>query len=263
MKPGLAQPSFRPGGIRRRLLIWNLSLFGVVLAGVMLASYMYAVAQMKQRNAELQSAIASVTADRIASFVEHEMQRLADTAAAMSLYDMGAKEQQFLAALVVKNDPTFTDATVLSDTGLELVKLSDRRIYLPSEIPYQSKSAKFRSVIKGNNYISPVYTSGNAQPYVTLAVPLKIHAGEVIGVLSVEANLHFLWQLIGDVQFGAAGYAYLVDGQGNLIAHQNPSLVLKKMDLSQTPTVEEFLRTPKLKDPTPAYEHRGIIGLPG
>ncbi|MGH7784059.1 MAG: GAF domain-containing protein, partial [Candidatus Binatia bacterium] len=99
-------------------------------------------------------------------------------------------------------------------------------------------------------------------PYVTLAVPLKTSPDEVIGVLSVEANLHFLWQLIGNVHFGVAGYAYLVDGQGNLIAHKNPSLVLKKMDLRQIPSVQEFLRTPKLRDWTPAYEQRGIMGLP-
>ena len=56
-------------------------------------------------------------------------------------------------------------------------------------------------------------------------------------------------QIIGGVGFSEAGKAYLVDGQGNLIAHQDPSLVLKRTNLSDHFKVREFLRHPIGIDP--------------
>ena len=50
--------SFRTGGIRRRLLVWNLSLFGLVLFGIVLASYLYVERQIKKDSFELQAEVA-------------------------------------------------------------------------------------------------------------------------------------------------------------------------------------------------------------
>jgi signal transduction histidine kinase len=116
--------------------------------------------------------------------------------------------------------------------------------------------------MEGNVYVSSVYTSDRAEPFVTLAVPLKAAHRDIIGVLSVEANLKFLWEIIGSIQFGVAGYAYLVDGQGNLIAHNDPSLVLRRTNLSHIAEVQEFLRNPIDPDPTPTNEAQGIMGKP-
>ena len=124
-----------------------------------------------------------------------------------------------------------------------MVKVSDRRVFFPSDLADQSQSPKFRHALKGENYISPVYTSARAQPYVTLAIPLW-GAGSVVGVVSAEADLSFLWEVIGKIQFGTAGYAYLVDEQGNLIAHKDATLVLKRINLRQVDGVKKFLRAP-------------------
>jgi len=52
-------------------------------------------------------------------------------------------------------------------------------------------------------------------------------------VVSAEADLSFLWDAIGKIRFGTAGYAYLVDEHGNLIAHKDATLVLKRMNLDK------------------------------
>ena len=52
---------FRGGGIRRRLLIWGLSLFGIALSIVVFVGYYYMVWQIRQDAAALQSELARVT----------------------------------------------------------------------------------------------------------------------------------------------------------------------------------------------------------
>jgi signal transduction histidine kinase len=250
------------GGIRRRLLVWGLSLFGIALTVVVVVGYAYTVRQIERDAAELQASIASVTADRIRNFVRRKIERFSDMADAASLYPLGSKEQQLLARLLVKNDNSFTDASIIDARGTEVLKVSDRKVYFPSDLSDQSKSAKFNKAITGEDYVSPVYTSDKAQPYITVAIPLWGAAQRVVGVASAEADLSFLWEVVEKTRFGTAGYAYLVDEHGNLIAHADASLVLKKMNLRQIAGVQEFLRNATRSDPTPAHEGPGLMGRP-
>ena len=250
------------GGIRRRLLVWGLSLFGIALAVVVFAGYSYTVRQIKRDAAELQVELASVTAQRIHNFVRRKIERFSDNADAVSLYPLGSKEQQLLLRLLVKNDSSFSDASIIDARGMEVLKVSDRRVYFPSDFSDQSKSAKFIKAFKGEDYISPVYTSTRAQPYVTLAIPLWGAAQSIVGVASAEADLSFLWDVIGKIHFATAGYGYLVDEHGNLIAHKDAALVLKRIDLRQVAGVQRFLRNPTRSDSTPAHEGRGLMGSP-
>jgi len=211
------------------------------------------VAQIQSDAAALQSEIASVTAEQIRTFVRRKIERFSDNAAALNLYPEGSKEQQLLLGLLVKNDSSFTDASIINADGMEVVKVSDRKVYFPSDLTDQSKSIKFIKALKGEDFISPVYTSAQAQPYVTLAIPLWGAAQSIVGVVSAEADLSFLWEAIGKIQFGTTGYAYLVDGHGNLIAHKDATLVLKRM---------KFLRNPTRTDATPAREGKGLTGNP-
>ena len=220
------------------------------------------VNQIRQDAAALQSEVASVNADRIRAFVRRKINRFSDTANAISLYPLGSKEQQLLLGVLVKNDSSFTDATIIDSQGMEVLKVSDRRVYFPSDLSDQSQSPKFIKAAKGADYVSSVHTSRRNQPYVTLAIPLWGGAQSIIGVVSAEADLSFLWEAIGKVHFGTAGYAYLVDEQGNLIAHRDATLVLKRPDLRNVAGVEKFLHNPRQSDSNPASDGRGVTGGP-
>ncbi len=253
---------FRGGGIRRRLLIWGLSLFGIALLVVVVAGYSYMERQIRQDAAALQSELAAVTGQRIHNFVQRKIERFSDNAAALSMYQLADKEQKLLLGLLVKNDSSFTHASIINPEGIEVLKVSDRKVYFPSDLTDQSKSLKFIKALTGQDYISPVYTSSQGQPYVTLAIPLWGAAQSVAAVVSAEADLSFLWEVLGKINFGTAGYAYLVDGQGNLIAHKDAALVLKRMNLQQVDGVKKFLSNPTRADTSPAHEGKGLNGNP-
>lgn len=255
--------SFHTGGIRRRLLVWNLALFGSLVLGFVLAGYLYARKHIKETSLELQSEIAALVAARIEAFVNQKIERLNDWAVTMSLHPIGGEEQELRATLLQKNDQTFTEVSILDLKGREVVKISQRKVYLPGERLNESESAKFQKAVHGDTYISPVYTSDKAEPNVTIALPLKGPDRDIIGVLAAETNLKFLWQVIGSISFGVGGYAYLVDKQGSLIAHKDPSMVLRRTDLSQIHEVQEFLQNPSVADPTLSDNDAiGIMGKP-
>jgi hypothetical protein len=58
-------------------------------------------------------------------------------------------------------------------------------------------------------------------------------------VVSVaEVNLKFIWDVVSQIKIGEHIRAYVVDGQGRLIAHPDISLVLRNTDLSHLPQVQ-------------------------
>ena len=147
--------AFGGGGIRRRLMLWGLSLFGIALLVFVVAGYSYMARQIRQDAAALQSELASVTGEQIRTFVRRKIERFSDNANALSLYPLGSKEQQLLLGLLVKNDSSFTDASIIDSEGMEVVKVSDRRVYFPSDLSDQSKSPKFIKALTGRRLYKP------------------------------------------------------------------------------------------------------------
>jgi hypothetical protein len=79
------------GGIRRRLLLWGLSLFGIALLVFVGAGYYYMARQIRQDAAALQSELALVTAEQIRTFVRRKIERFSDNANALTLYPLAIK----------------------------------------------------------------------------------------------------------------------------------------------------------------------------
>ena len=56
----------------------------------------------------------------------------------------------------------------------------------------------------------------------TVAVALNEPAPEVT---VAEVNLKGIWDVVSQIRVGVAGYAYVVDAEGRLIAHPDISMV--------------------------------------
>lgn len=224
------------------------------------AGSIYTRRQILQSNAELQMEVASLSARRIHALMIRKIERLQDAGVAMMLHPQGANEQKLLGLLLLKNDRSFTELAILDDRGQELLKFSERRVFLAADLRDQSGSVPYQRGMGGEVYISPVTTTEHAEPYVTMAVPLQSAPRKTIGVLVAKANLKFLWEVIGAAKFGTAGYSYLIDERAKLIAHRDPSLVLKGLNLQDLPKLRSFVRN-RAEDSAPGEIGRGIHGV--
>src|SRR5262249_50277471 len=81
-------------------------------------------------------------------------------------------------------------------------------------------------------------------PYLTVAVA---GPGRNAGVIVVEINLRFIWDVIARIQLGRGGSVYLVDERGLVIGHPDIGVVLRKTDLSRLRHVA--LALSKLNEP--------------
>ena len=247
------------GGIRVRLMVWGLGLIGTALGLNTIAGSIYTRRQIEQSTAALQTEIATLTARHIETFISRKIERLNDAATSMALYPVGGEGQKLLAHLLLKNDRSFTDVTILDDQGRERLKISERKTYLTADLVDQADTAAYRAAIQGQSFISQVYLTDLAEPYLLLAVPLNLSPQKSVAVLVAQTNLKFLWNVVRDKTFGRAGYVYLVNETGDLIAHHDSSLVLKHPNLTSLPKVRNFQGSRSV-DRSPGARGRGVNG---
>src|SRR4029077_15847375 len=85
---------------------------------------------------------------------------------------------------------------------------------------------------EGKSYFGPVYFHRDSEPYMTIAVPIERYVGRAIGILQVQVNLKYVWDLVSKLKVGTEGYAYVVARNGDLIAHPEISLVLQRLNVA-------------------------------
>ena len=247
------------GSIRGRLLVWGLGLFGTTLALTTAASFIYTQRQIAQSTVAFQTEVATLTARHIKTYIFRKMERLNDAATNMALHAMGSDEQKLLAQLLLRNDRSFEEIAVLDNEGRERVRISERKIYLAADLSDQRDSPAYLSAIRGINYISSMYTSDRAEPYLLLALPLRAGRQKIEGVLLAKTRVTFLWDFVRREKFGRGGYIYLVNERGDLIAYQDASYVLRGLNLVNLPKVKAFLSN-RFADHSAAERGRGING---
>ncbi len=240
-------------------MAWGLGLLATALGLNTIAGLVYTRRQIERSMATLQTEIATVTARHIQTYIARKFERLNDVASSMTLHAFGGSDQTLLAHLLVKNDPSFSEIAVLDDRGQERLKIAERRSYLAGDLSNQSHNDAYKAAMSGRNFISPVFTSDRAEPYVVLAVPLKSSPQKNVGVIVANTNLKFLWSVVREKKFNRAGYAYVVNGAGHLIAHEDSSLVLTRPSLINSAKIREFLQSRSL-DRRPGALVTGISG---
>ncbi len=87
--------------------------------------------------------------------------------------------------------------------------------------------AYFKESMKGNDFLSEMVVSkGTGKPIICFSRPLKID-GQVLGVIFSVVDLgSFSKVYIDSVKIGEAGYGYIIDYDGRIIAHPDEKLIL-------------------------------------
>jgi signal transduction histidine kinase/ActR/RegA family two-component response regulator len=214
---------------------------GLVSGGLIVSGAMEAYFSFQDKKATLvlaQSDQAETAAIRIEEFINGIVTAIAWTHAAYLPAGEAARQRYLDYLWLLRQVPSITEAMHLDAAGRETLKVSRLARHVVGSGADYSKDPRFLAAQAGAHYFGPVYFRRESEPYMTIALPLK---GPDAGIALAEVNLKFFWGVISQIQIGRAGYAYVVDSGGILIAHPDIGLVLQKTALGALPQVRAAL----------------------
>jgi GAF domain-containing protein len=153
-----------------------------------------------------------------------------------------------------RSDTLVEDSQILSDVLeqipplLEVVRLDERGRLIASDsrdLPVLAnlftipQSTWFLEAKAGRPYLGGLEISTAKKPYMILAVPAA-DGGVVAGRLS----MNMLWDVVADIEFGEAGQAYVVNQDGQIIAHTDPTVALSRSSLEGRPEMVALSEAP-------------------
>lgn len=156
-------------------------------------------------------------------------------------------------------DSDVKSAAVADPSGIEQVLVQDGKATRPlTDISSSDAFTAIRQVTSAPYVSSVAYTNG--QPYVTVSVPIlafnrlgdqqlteaqalaRRYGSDIKGAFIVTFNLQSLFQSVVANRIGTYGYMYIIDSQGNLIAHPDSQYLASHPNIMQTNEVSNALK---------------------
>ena len=218
-------------------------LLGILVSSVLLASGLIDLYFTYRENlvalSALQKEKALAAASRIEQYIkdiEHQVSltTLPQAGAGISLLD----QRRLDCLKLLRQVPAITDIVQVDQSGRELLRVSRVGLDVVNSRKDHSTRPEFKETIRAGTWYGPVHFRRETEPYLSIGVA---HTDQDSGVTLVEMNLKFIWDLVSQIRVGKTGYAYVVDTNGQLIAHPDSSLVLQKSNLLSLQQVQVAL----------------------
>jgi signal transduction histidine kinase len=229
----------RRGGIVRRYFIVFATLIGGSLAASVLIDLGFQLAETKRNVETIHHQMAELAAVRIQDYVEDISQALHLAAAPRQLDDHHLTDDYaFNLRTLLKNAPAVRDVFAVGLDGREQLRQSRIAPSVPNTGIDHSAEPFFTAARAGKTYYGPIiFPPDSLEPRIFISVPIEAFAGDAVGVLAAEVNVRYVWDVVQAIKIGKSGYAYVVSGDGILVAHPDLQLVLQHKDLSDLPQV--------------------------
>lgn len=189
-----------------------------------------------------QKLIAQGAADTVKNMVTDRTDKLQGVAYLSSLATSQPEQQKATLDKLLHFDPAFRQVILFNASGEELARSSRVSRAESNQISEPVRADIFAQTARKKTFIGPVYIDEkSSEPMAIMAVPVTDIFGDYKGALVAEVNLKFMWDLVGNMKIGEGGSAYVVDGQGNLIAYGDISRVLKGENVLDLDDVHRFV----------------------
>ena len=231
----------------RESLTLKWMVFAILLATLPLAVAGFSIIQIYQK--DLKKSVIQVEEMKASRVVERTEAFLEKTISSLSVLTndedfKGNRPSSHLKNLLenflYQNDSIW-ELTFLDERGKEKVRVSKYRVIGPDDLKSQSKSEMFGVASKGKIYYGEFHLTKDIVPTMGIAVPIKEYQGKPVGVLNAKIHLRYLWNLIPQIQIGKEGSTYVVDKEGNLIAHPDTRKVLLGLNMRSLPMVDRVV----------------------
>ena len=224
--------------VRHYFLISLLLIAGGLISSAALEIY-FRYRESQEQIALLEQQAAAIAALKIERFVQDIVTAIkSSTKSREVMQGRVSPEYRFELKRLLYLTPAITEAVALDIDGVKQAHVSRAGAVSSDARSDFAPSAGFQRALQGKPEYGPVYFVQNSEPYMTIAYPIEQYAGTVIGVIQAEVNLKYIWDVVSNIKTGEAGYAYVVTRSGDLIAHRDISLVLRRQNLAHLAQVQ-------------------------
>ncbi len=235
-----------------------LSLF--VGGGLLLVGSLEIVFNYRESRAAVETVQASevsAAASRIEQYLEGirsqvgEVSRLPWGAAGL---DEEARRVEF--HRLMKLVPSIAEMQSIDGAGRERMRVSRVALDQSGDLGDRSADPLVAQARRDGAAFGLSHFRGGTEPFSSLAMRESATAGA--GVTIAELNLRFVGEVVSALRIGDQGKIYVVDAGDYLIAHRDPSMVLRKLHLDSYAPVREFRA--RIRDALPM---KGVVEAEG
>ncbi|MBY0431304.1 MAG: HAMP domain-containing protein, partial [Rhodospirillales bacterium] len=204
----------------------GLAALPLLLAGGTLAWRSFQIQQREALVAQMQSA--RMLATEIRAFIEGRLAEMELLVRMEGLEDKSAMRIGEVLTALVSHRPDIAEAVWLDAEGRERARESRLEVVTAAELRDRSGWEALRWVREqGRPWFGPVrFESQTGEPLMTVVVPARSPRGVTVGALAVDLRLKKVWERVAAPDLSGQTLM-VVDAQGWVVAHRNPSLVLR------------------------------------
>ena len=214
--------------IRTRLAITFMALAAslLLMVGMVLAWQSY-VTEREQAIA-MQSERAQRISIQVISYMQMQENALSELVAVRGFKNLNQGQQAQLLSELVSFSDAFNRIALVGGNGREKTVASSTEV--TNQLRNLSTADEFTIPVSNDQiYYGPVkFSEKTGEPYMVIAAPITdVRSGKVTDVLIAEVRLKPIWDLLSSVTRGQGSSTYIVDTQNRVVAHNNPSIVLR------------------------------------
>ncbi|MEI7682901.1 MAG: ATP-binding protein [Candidatus Saccharibacteria bacterium] len=246
--------------ISTKILIYFLI---VSLVPLLVTSYLLVSSannQFLQTASAKQQAVANYLSDKAGSYLTNNASNLTYLSKIYSATNINSVAVDQNIAVQFSQNPDLQNLSIVNNTGKEQVVFN--RGGKVTALNNVSSSDAFKAInfLNGKNYVSSVIYDDKNDPEITIAVPILVSnytqhlnnlpvaefgtyqsPNDITGAVIATYNIKNLWQTVLSTKTGQGGYAYIVDGLGNLVAHRDSSFAKTHQKLSSVQATKQFI----------------------
>lgn len=229
-------------GIFSRILVTILAVALLPLGAQWYVNYTSSLHSLSTHVDQLFSAQAAGDVTYVETWMDMHLKVLRQSAALDDMISMDTKRQVPILRAIADEYPWLSLLHTIAPDGKNMAR-SDAQT--PKDY---GDRVYFQQAMRGEPFGRQMLMSRTTGlPSLVLAVPIRNRAHTIIGVLGLTASIAELSDHITHVHIGNTGYAYLLDDQGQVVAHQKKEFTTVLANFSTHPAFRSLAQATKQK----------------
>ncbi len=139
---------------------------------------------------------------------------------------------------ILIDNPVFMEIIFTDESGNLVLSDAQNQPTLANQFTIR-QSDWFQAAKTGKKFYTRVQTSPQDESYTILSMPS--HHG---GVLAAQIHMDALWETVAQIQFGKTGSIYIINQNGQVMAHPDPQVVLSNRNILDLPIYTDIMQSP-------------------